>query len=659
MSTTTTARADTGRVPLEFGRAALQAALTDRFRRDVGNAAHTAGPVVATVGAVDVFGVPALRLASVRAAADVHLTAQAVLIGPWGGDPDAEACGQCLAMRWQRLRHRSEREALEHGGTAIAAGVWPVVPDYVVDAVWSVYQAAVLRRSGAVGRRVAGGWHATADLSLPQVTRIDLETLHVLTFPLLTDPLCANCGPIEAATPQLATLDLVSRPKPDPDRYRLTSTTAYPLATGAMANPVCGTLGAGTWLDVTSPTTSPVTGSVFIRGYAGLVKFSWSGQANSFRTSKDLALLEGLERYAGTHQRRRTEPVVAAYTDLGDTALDPRSCGEYSAQTYRTDPMVEPFAPDRPIPWVWGYSLRDDRPVLVPARLTYYASGQAADNFVYESSNGCAIGSCLEEAILFGLLELIERDAFLLAWYGNAELTEIDLDSCRSPAVRAMVDRAAFRGYDVHAFDTRVDLAVPVVTGLAVRRDGGAGTLSFAAGASLDPETAVEGALSEVLTYIPHLSRQVDERRDELEAMADDYTRCANLGDHPQLFGLPRMAEHARSYLEPAGRCQIQDIRRPGDPDSRDLLLDLRTCQGELERAGFDVIVVDQTTAEQRRMGLRTVSTIVPGLLPIDFGWTRQRALRMPRLRWAARRAGRRTSDLTDADLRMVPHPFP
>lgn len=657
--TATTTRDGIDSIPLEFARLTLQEALTDRFRRDFGDPSPAAGPAVATVGAIDVFGVPATRLAPVRGVADVHLTAQAVLIGPWGGDPDAEACGQCLAMRWQRLRTRSEREALEHGGTVVPAGTWPVLPGYVVDAVWSVYQAAVLACSGPVGRRAAGGWHATADLSLPQVTRIDLETLHVLTFPLLTDPLCPNCAPLEEATPDRAILDLVSRSKPYPDGYRLTSTTAYPLATGALANPVCGTLGAGTWLDVTSPTTSPVAGSVFIRGYAGLVDVTWSGQANSFRTSKDLAFLEGMERYAGTHQRQRMPPVVAAYDDLGDTALDPRGCGYYSTQTYRTDPMVAPFAPDQPIPWVWGYSLRDERPVLVPARLTYYASGQANDNFVYESSNGCATGSCLEEAILFGLLELIERDAFLLAWYAGAQLTEIDLDSCRSPAVRAMVDRAAFRGYDVHVFDNRVDLAVPVVTSLAVRRDGGAGTLAFAAGASLNPEAAVEGALSEVLTYIPHLSRQVDERWDELEAMADNFALCANLGDHAQLFGLPRMAEHARTYLEPAGRRPIQAIRPPARPDPGDLLSDLRTCQQELERAGFDVIVVDQTTPEQRRMGLHTVSTIVPGLLPIDFGWTRQRALQMPRLRTAHRRAGLRTTDVTDDELRIVPHPFP
>lgn len=50
---------------------------------------------------------------------------------------------------------------------------------------------------------------------------------------------------------------------------------------------------------------------------------------------------------------------------------------------------------------------------------------------------------------------------------------------------------------------------------------------------------------------------------------------------------------------------------------------------------------------------------IVPGLLPIDFGWTKQRALHMPRLRTAFRRAGWRETDLAESELHRVPHPFP
>ncbi|WP_326700480.1 TOMM precursor leader peptide-binding protein [Streptomyces sp. NBC_01754] len=640
--------------PMAPARSALHSALADRL-------GHTV-PVV-PLGATDATDALGGRgapdpWAAERPGARVHLTASAVLIGPWGGDGTRAACGRCLAMRWQRLRSRSERDALETGGPdgPRPAGEWPPLTDYTYDTVAALC-AALLD-----GARPEPPATDPADRDLPQVTRLDLTTLQVRTYPLLADPLCPDCAPpATAARPRPLTLD--TRPKPTPDTYRLRPASSYPIPKTALANPVCGALGGGTWLNVTSPTTAPVAGSVFVRGYAGLNDVTWSGQENAFSTSRTLAFLEGLERYAGTHRRGRTTPVTGSFNDLGADALDPATCGFYDPRTYRDDPLVDPFDPDRAIPWEWGWSLRDDRPVLVPSRLVYYSAGLAADNFVFECSNGCAIGGCLEEAVLGGLLELVERDAFLNAWYGNARLTEIDLATVGGTTAAAMAERAALQGYDVHVLDNRIDLAVPVVTALAVRRDGGPGTLSFAAAASLDPLGAVEGALSEVLTYIPHLSRQTEERRAELEAMADDFFQVRHLKDHAQLYGLPRMAAHARSYLEPLSVRPLESVYRDweatGRPRTGDLRDDVLAVTGALAEAGHDVIVVDQTTPEQEHMGLRTVSTLVPGLLPIDFGWNRQRAPLMPRLRTALRRGGHRTTDLTDAEIRRVPHPFP
>ncbi|MFC1434803.1 TOMM precursor leader peptide-binding protein [Streptacidiphilus sp. N1-3] len=643
--TLTTDQAVGADAPLETARRQLQRFLDDRI---------SAAPPVLALGAADALGpVPAPVPPGTAA---VQLSAQAVLIGPWGGPAD-DACAHCLARRWQRLRSRSERNALETGSGPRAVGSWPVLPDYLLDAVGALYQAVT---AGPGPERPGPD---PADRALPQVSRLDLATLQVRTFPLLADPLCPVCAQHGPDTAEAARLRLRSRPKPTGGSYRLRSAASYPMPAAALANPVCGALGSATGMSLTSPTTAAVMGSVFMRGYAGLTDVTWSGQANGFGASRSLAFLEGLERYAGTHRRRTTTLLTDSYAHLGADALDPAECGLYAPETYRDDPMLSPFSPDREIPWVWGYSLRDERPILVPARLAYYSAGLASDNFVFECSNGCAVGSCLEEAILGGLLELIERDAFLLAWYGGARLPEIDLGSVDSRTVRAMVDRAALQGYDVHAFDNRIDLAVPVVTGLAVRRDGGPGTLSFGAGAGFDPEAALEGALSEVLTYIPHLPRQVGERQEQLEAMAQDFGKVRHLKDHAQLYGLPRMARYARGYLEPAGVRPVQEVYRDWQqrirPRTGDLLDDLLFCRDELVRAGHDVIVVDQTTSEQRRIGLRTVCTIVPGLLPIDFGWTRQRALLMPRLRTALRRGGLRSSDLTDSQIHRIPHPFP
>lgn len=629
----------------------LQRYLSERFQAlqsaspqgmpAAGTAAGLA-PIVVALGRTDMLEPANDPVATVRGAARVHLSGHGVLVGPWG---DADACGHCLAIRWQRLRAEYIRESLEYGTAPRGMAGWPVLTGWVLDAVWALYQATVL--AGSLDGR-------------PRVSRLDPDTLQVHTFPLLPDPLCPSCGP-GGSTPKARPV-LAPTPKLATDAYRLHRASDFRLPGDALVNPVCGVLGPIATRQLTTPTTAPVFGSILMRGDGGLTDMTWSGQTNSYGESTHVGFLEGLERYAGTRRRSRAELVHAAYADIADRALDPRECGQYRPEVYEHDPRLRVFDASTEIPWVWGWSLRDERPILVPSRLVYYSAGSPTDNFVFECSNGCASGGSLVEAILFGLLELVERDAFLLGWYGGAQLPEIDVADSRDIGLRTMIDRADLRGYDVRVFDNRVDLDIPVVTSVARRRDGGDGTLAFAAAASLDPDEAVRSAVAEILTYTPELPVRVQARRAEIEAMADDFRRVEELRDHASLFALPRMARHAERYLRACTARPVGDVYRSWQdrrPASLDLVDDVRHCQRELSDAGFDVIVVDQTAPEQRALGLHTACTIVPGLLPIDFGWVRQRALRMPRMFTAYRRAGWRSDDLTPADLHRVPHPFP
>ena len=614
---------------LEAARAELERRLSDRAGHEV---------TVAAIGDRDALrrGTEALRpdgqaAGGLAARATVHLTRDAVLFGPHG---TGIACGNCLAMRWQRLRCDATRDALETGSGTVALAPWPVLPDFVTDAVWDLLQAL----PAVLPRRAGTGDHEPA-----AVVSLDLGRLHVRTTALLADSLCPACSP--ASSKELFSLS--SRPKPEPVSYRLRSPADYPLPEEALINPVCGMLGSALYTGIDSPTTAPVSSKLMLRNGNVLAEMSFSGQDTSFRRSRRLAFLEGLERYAGS-EHHAVLPLIDCYDNLGEAALDPRDCG-----THLDSPRLTPFDPATAIPWVRGYSISEDRPIWVPARLVYYFASSAADNFTDNTSSGCAIGGCLEEAILFGLLELIERDSFLIAWYGNVPLPEISLESCDSSVIRSMRDRADLAGYELHLFDNRIDLPVPSMTSLAVRKDGGLGYLAFAAAASLDPRTAAEAAICEAMTYLPQLPLRA-RTYPRLAEMARDFTLVRRLLDHSTLFCLPEMAVHASSYLDSPRQQPLFDGPRP----NADLLDDLLFCCRALKQAGFDVIVVDQSSPEQRQLGLHTVRVIVPGLLPIDFGWHQQRALRMPRLLEAAARAtaGRVSHP---ADLRLVPHPFP
>ncbi|WP_394813598.1 TOMM precursor leader peptide-binding protein [Streptomyces hazeniae] len=584
----------------------------------------------------------------------VHVYGRQVVVGP---APGAPACPQCLARRWQAVRSVTLREALEIGGGTRAAGESPYGTPYAAAAV------------AALVTGLATGPAPSPDDPYARVQVLDLESLTVRRHSLVPDPECPRCARPEADTAEAATLALRPAPKKSPGSFRVRGIGEYALPVEPYANPVCGSLGPSIVHDVSSTSTSATIGCFSMRSGDYLRETFWGGHDDTFGTSMRIGVLEGLERYAGMRARARTASVRDSLDGLrarGVPAVDPRVCGLYSEDFHRANPHITPFTTDREVPWVWGWSLRDERPLLVPEVLTYYHAPGLENRFVQESSNGCASGGALEEAVYFGLMEVVERDAFLLSWYGRAALPEIDPATSGSAATRHMVDRLEMYGYEARFFDTRITFPVPVVTGVALRHDGGLGRMCFGAGAGLDPEAALAAALCEIATDAVNLQGRTEREEERLRAMTTDFHRVAALHDHPLAYGIPEMGRHADFLLGRPGaprpaRRSMADLYGDGSVPTvaDDLREDLLTCVKAVTAEGFDVVVVDQTMPEQRRLGLRTVSVLVPGLLPIDFGWTRQRALGMPRLRTALREAGLREKDLTPDDLNPAPHPFP
>ncbi|MFE0674582.1 TOMM precursor leader peptide-binding protein [Streptomyces sp. NPDC058867] len=581
-------------------------------------------------------------------AVPVHLYAGQAIVGPVA--PGTSPCPRCLARRWQAVRSVALRDALELGGATRESGPWPYAVPFAADAL------------AALVARMAG--HPVRE-PFPDVAVLDLGSLTVRHYPLVPDPQCPECAAPEPDTAAGAALTLSPAPKHAAGSFRLRPIEAYDIDVAAFANPVFGALGPSVVLDVSSTSTSATIGCFSMRSGDYLRETFWGGHAASFGTSARIGVLEGLERYAGMRSRSKLTTVRGSLDAFGPDAVDPRLVGLYSPAFHRANPRVTPFAPDRVIPWVWGHSLRDGTPRLVPEILTYYHAPGLENRFVQESSNGCASGGCAEEAVYFGLMEVVERDAFLLTWYGRQALPEIDPATSTRPATRHMVERLAMYGYRARFFDTRVSFPIPVVTGVAERYDGGLGRMCFGAGAGLDPESALDAALCEIATDAVNLQGRTERDEVRLRAMAEDFSKVTALHDHPLVYGIPEMGVHADFLLRATTGSPPLAVADLAWPDARgahvspDLREDLERCVTAVTSAGFDVVVVDQTLPEQRRLGLHTFSVLVPGLLPIDFGWSRQRALGMPRLRTALREAGLRERDLTADDLNPAPHPFP
>jgi ribosomal protein S12 methylthiotransferase accessory factor len=184
----------------------------------------------------------------------------------------------------------------------------------------------------------------------------------------------------------------------------------------------------------------------------------------------------------------------------------------------------------------------------------------------------------------------------------------------------------------------------------------------LSAGSGLDPDQAMRAALVEVATYLPEFQQRVEARLDLAYDMIADPTKTISVEHHQLLYGLPEMFDKTRFLLDNPTVKTVEETytnwnaRRPRNADLRD---DLMFCVGEILEKGMDVIVVDQTSPTQAQIGVHTVATIVPGLMPIDFGYGRDRTYTLPRLRTVPYTQKFYDQPFNPVHINVDLHPFP
>ncbi len=160
--------------------------------------------------------------------------------------------------------------------------------------------------------------------------------------------------------------------------------------------------------------------------------------------------------------------------------------------------VPEPFREDAEIEWTPVWSLSADEPRYLPTSFCYYGYRSADPLFARADSNGCAAGSVIEEAVLQGLLELIERDAVALWWYNRLQRPAVDLTTIDDPYVPALIRHYHELRRELWVLDITSDFGVPTFAALSRRVDKEEEDIIYGFGAHLDACVALTRALTEM-----------------------------------------------------------------------------------------------------------------------------------------------------------------
>lgn len=380
------------------------------------------------------------------------------------------------------------------------------------------------------------------------------------------------------------------------------------------------------------------------------------GGAGDPRQARAAAVGETVERYSGAY----VDPLaltLATPAELAAQGLDHVRPDELTllAPEQLADPEC-PFAPftDRTtLQWVTGADLADGHPVAVPAQLVHLIGQALGDTPIgYATSNGMACACTWEEAVLSGLLEVVERDAFMATWYGRLSLPRIDVSSS-SELRRFFADHVDPAGLDVGLVDMSVLVDVPAV--LAVVRNPGSGIapLALGAAASADPATAVRKAVVEA--FQTRTWAKAEQREGAVIDPATGLDQVHDFDDHVRLSLHPATIE-AASFLD-ASPVTVPISALPavdGDTPGRVV----RNVIARLTAQGVRAVACDVTSPDVAEGGLVVAKVFSPQLSPLDSGY-RTRLLGSRRLRERAYEVGVLDRPLDVSDLNPWPHPFP
>ena len=469
---------------------------------------------------------------------------------------------------------------------------------------------------------------------------------------------CAVCQPLAADSSDAAVFDLAPQPLPDPRVLRRPNPL---LVTADLRDDLHDPL-FGPVYQVLRTEDSPLSSTSALLSRGVPVREGGYGRSLDFDSSERVALLEAVERFRASRPGGRATSLRASFAELGDSrAIDPARLGlpEPAYDGHRMSATV-PYTPDLQLHWVYGWSLTRGAAVAVPEHVAYWDAPRGP-RVVYECSSGCSLGGSPQEAALYGLFEVAERDAFLMAWYGRTPLPRART-ARPDPVVEQLTDRAALLGYAVTVLDATNDFEIPAVVAVARYQDSEptAPQAFIAAGAHHDPRAAVRAAVAEVVTNVHLVTRRAaaeprSRDLDRLYQMLHEPERIISLEDHVGVNTLPEAVSRVDVLLESAAEVELPEPEPVADLSA--LLTDtVRRLDGE----GLEVVVVGlDGPGTGDRFGVSCVKVIVPGSLPMTFGHVNRRTRGLPRLLEVPRRLGRIEQPLRYEDLPFDPHPFP
>ncbi len=356
-----------------------------------------------------------------------------------------------------------------------------------------------------------------------------------------------------------------------------------------------------------------------------------SGKGLSEEEAISCCLFEAIERQYAIFNDS-IELLHARPEDLRNEAVPLQSLLLISDDQYQKAPIwndtvaIDHRLPLKPnnrhsIAWVKAESIFTQNTIFVPAAHCFLGYPNAIEEgFPIPDSSGLASGNSSADAIGRGLLELVERDAVSIWWYGRVKRPEMHVDREKFALWKPFEEWIKRSGRTFWILDLTHDLAIPVAA--AISCDATGGNLSIGFAAAKTHKEAAESAMGELVQF--EVTKNIRAKSGSTP-INDFVSWCMSANAADYQFICPDKKTSAQSCaLSNPGTINLENLRKNN----------------------LDILVVNLSPADRKNKAVRV---IVPGLRAIWPRFSPGRLYDVPyKLGWHERR-------LAEAELNPMP----
>lgn len=347
------------------------------------------------------------------------------------------------------------------------------------------------------------------------------------------------------------------------------------------------------------------------------VKKMGSSFGKSPETAVSKAIGEFLERWSlATYSVKDLIPgSLQSLKKKGRPVLDMNMLFGFSEEQIAANPRYK-WDENSEFMFCEGTKYSTDKKFLLPAQLVFWNYKQEKNEPILRESNTNGNGGMFskEGAILSGLCEIVERDAFLIYWLNKISPPRIKIETVPNKGFQLIIKESERYGFKIHLLNTTADTGIPSFIVVIEDLKNGFPYFSMGGSCGFNVVAAIRQALTEA--WAIYYATRADPSRYHLPQSYHPFYTKLGQDERIRLWGNPGMKEEMGFFLngEEYDFAKIESSNRREFSSPND---ELEYAVDKIERLGegYDVYYYLSSQDVFKKVGYFSAKVIVPQML--------------------------------------------